>query len=61
MPVAIALADDSLIVREGVVDSAAAEDVMRAHKIKKLPLVDAAGRLLGLVTEAVVAVRGLRR
>jgi IMP dehydrogenase len=41
---------DELIVREGVIDSAAAEDVMRAHKIKKLPLVDAGGRLLGLVT-----------
>ena len=32
---------DELIVREGVIDGAAAEDVMRAHKIKKLPLVDA--------------------
>jgi CBS domain-containing protein len=41
---------DELIVREGVIDSAAAEDVMRAHKIKKLPLVDTSGRLLGLVT-----------
>jgi IMP dehydrogenase len=41
---------EDLIVREGVIDSAAAEDVMRAHKIKKLPLLDAAGRLLGLVT-----------
>jgi len=41
---------DELIVREGVIDSAAAEDVMRTHKIKKLPLVDASGRLLGLVT-----------
>jgi IMP dehydrogenase len=41
---------EDLIVREGVIDGAAAEDVMRAHKIKKLPLVDAGGRLLGLVT-----------
>jgi IMP dehydrogenase len=41
---------DELIVREGVIDSAAAEDVMREHKIKKLPLVDNGGRLLGLVT-----------
>ena len=41
---------DELIVREGVIDSAAAEDVMREHKIKKLPLVDGGGRLLGLVT-----------
>jgi IMP dehydrogenase len=41
---------ESLVMREGVIDSAAAEDVMRTHKIKKLPLVDGAGRLLGLVT-----------
>jgi IMP dehydrogenase len=41
---------DELIMREGVIDSATAEDVMRTHKIKKLPLVDAGGRLLGLVT-----------
>jgi IMP dehydrogenase len=41
---------DELIVREGTIDGAAAEDVMREHKIKKLPLVDAGGRLLGLVT-----------
>ena len=41
---------DKLIVREGSIDSAAAEAVMREHKIKKLPLVDGAGQLLGLVT-----------
>jgi IMP dehydrogenase len=41
---------ESLVMREGVIDSAAAEDVMRTHKIKKLPLVDGGGRLLGLVT-----------
>jgi IMP dehydrogenase len=41
---------DTLVMREGTIDSAAAEDVMRTHKIKKLPLVDAGGRLLGLVT-----------
>ncbi len=41
---------DRLIVREGSIESAAAEAVMREHKIKKLPLVDGAGRLLGLVT-----------
>jgi len=39
-----------LIVREGTIESAAAEEVMREHKIKKLPLVDGAGRLVGLVT-----------
>jgi IMP dehydrogenase len=41
---------ESLVMREGVIDSAAAEEVMRTHKIKKLPLVDGSGRLLGLVT-----------
>ena len=41
---------ERLIVREGPVDAMAAEDAMRAHKIKKLPLVDADGRLTGLVT-----------
>ena len=34
---------DRLVVREGPIDVAAAEEVMREHKIKKLPLVDAAG------------------
>jgi len=33
-----------------VIDSGEAEAVMRARKIKKLPLIDAGGRLLGLVT-----------
>src|SRR5688572_22312120 len=41
---------DGLIVREGTIESAAAEDVMRRYKVKKLPLVDASGRLLGLIT-----------
>jgi len=41
---------DRLIVREGVIDSVAAEVVMRTHKIKKLPLIDQEGRLIGLVT-----------
>ena len=39
-----------LVVREGTIDGAAAEDIMREHKVKKLPLVDPDGRLLGLVT-----------
>ena len=43
-------ARDRLVVREGPIGAAAAEDVMRAHKIKKLPLVDTEGRLMGLVT-----------
>ena len=41
---------DRLVVREGPVEVAAAEEVMREHKIKKLPLVDTQGRLTGLVT-----------
>ena len=41
---------ERLIVSEGVVDGAAAEEVMRTHKIKKLPLVDGDGRLRGLIT-----------
>jgi IMP dehydrogenase len=41
---------ERLVVREGAVDAAAAEEAMRAHKVKKLPLVDDQGRLLGLVT-----------
>ena len=41
---------ERLVVREGAIDAATAEDVMRAHKVKKLPLVDPDGRLLGLVT-----------
>ena len=41
---------DRLVVRVGAIDAAAAEETMRVHKIKKLPLVDADGRLLGLIT-----------
>ncbi len=41
---------ERLVVREGLPDSATAEDIMRVHKIKKLPLIDAEGRLTGLVT-----------
>jgi IMP dehydrogenase len=43
-------ARDRLIVREGSIDADAAEDAMRTHKVKKLPIVDGQGRLLGLVT-----------
>jgi len=39
-----------LVVSEGPPDLAAAEGTMRTHKIKKLPLLDAEGRLAGLVT-----------
>jgi IMP dehydrogenase len=41
---------DRLIVSEGPADLAAAEQVMRTQKIKKLPLIDADGRLTGLIT-----------
>jgi IMP dehydrogenase len=41
---------DRLITREGAIDSAAAEEAMRTHKIKKLPLVSPDGTLVGLVT-----------
>ena len=41
---------DRLIVQQGTSDLTAAEDVMRASKIKKLPLVDRDGTLLGLIT-----------
>jgi IMP dehydrogenase len=41
---------ERLVVREGAIDTLAAEETMRQHKIKKLPLVDKQGRLIGLVT-----------
>ena len=41
---------ERLVVREAPIDSAEAEEVMRTRKIKKLPLVDREGRLVGLIT-----------
>src|ERR1043166_630068 len=41
---------DRLIVQRGTPDLAAAEEVMRAQKIKKLPLVDKDDTLIGLIT-----------
>ena len=41
---------ERLIVQRGTPDLGAAEEVMRAHKIKKLPLVDKDDTLLGLIT-----------
>ena len=41
---------DRLIVQRGTPDLGAAEEVMRAQKIKKLPLVGSDGTLLGLIT-----------
>jgi IMP dehydrogenase len=41
---------ERLVTRQGTIDSAAAEEAMRTHKVKKLPLVDDDGTLVGLVT-----------
>jgi IMP dehydrogenase len=41
---------ERLVVQRGTADLAAAEEVMRAQKIKKLPLVDKDDTLLGLIT-----------
>jgi len=39
-----------LVTRDGGIDSAGAEEAMRTHKVKKLPLVTNDGTLVGLVT-----------
>ncbi|MCB0396523.1 MAG: IMP dehydrogenase [Flavobacteriales bacterium] len=41
---------DSLVTTEGVTDLAKAEDILQAHKIEKLPVVDASFKLVGLIT-----------
>jgi IMP dehydrogenase len=41
---------DRLVVHEGAIEAGAAEALMRAHKIKKLPLLRADGTLAGLIT-----------
>jgi IMP dehydrogenase len=41
---------EQLVVQTGIADPAQAAEVMRAHKIKKLPLVDAGDVLVGLIT-----------
>lgn len=41
---------DHLVVGQGELTLEAAEAIMRQRKVKKLPLIDADGRLLGLVT-----------
>jgi IMP dehydrogenase len=43
-------ARDRLVVSETRLDPAAAEAIMRIHKIKKLPIVSPGGTLLGLIT-----------
>jgi IMP dehydrogenase len=41
---------ERLVVQQAPISSAEAEEVMRTRKVKKLPLVDAGGRLVGLIT-----------
>ena len=41
---------ERLVVREGGISSADAEEVMRTQKVKKLPLIDGEGTLVGLIT-----------
>ena len=41
---------ERLVTHTGIPDHATAEDLMRTHKVKKLPLVDRDGTLLGLIT-----------
>jgi IMP dehydrogenase len=41
---------ERLVVREGGITSADAEEVMRTEKVKKLPLIDGEGTLVGLIT-----------
>jgi IMP dehydrogenase len=41
---------ERLVVHEGVPSTGTASQLMVRHKVKKLPLVDADGRLLGLIT-----------
>ena len=43
-------ADYNTVVREGQIGSDVAEEVMRTHKVKKLPLIDERGALVGLIT-----------
>lgn len=41
---------DRLVTSHAPIDAADAEEVMRSHKVKKLPLVDETGTLVGLIT-----------
>ena len=41
---------DRLVLREGAIDPETAEEVMRTEKVKKLPLIDRNGTLIGLIT-----------
>jgi IMP dehydrogenase len=41
---------DRLVVHNGVPGLRTAEDLMRRHKVKKLPLIDSGGVLIGLIT-----------
>jgi IMP dehydrogenase len=43
-------ARERLVTHTGIPDLSTAEEIMRSHKVKKLPLVDKDGTLLGLIT-----------
>ena len=49
-PIAELMTSDNLIVTEDGSDLSKAEQILREHRIEKLPVVDSHGRLVGLIT-----------
>ncbi len=49
-PVAEVMTSDKIITAKPDVTMAQAEDILQEHKIEKLPVVDAKGKLVGLIT-----------
>lgn len=49
-PVSEVMTDSNLIVTQDGTDFSKAEQLLRAHRIEKLPVVDDAGKLVGLIT-----------
>ncbi|MEN9639518.1 MAG: dehydrogenase, partial [Bacteroidota bacterium] len=49
-PIAEVMTSENLITTDKPADMAAAEAILKTHKIEKLPVVDATGKLLGLMT-----------
>ncbi len=49
-PIAEVMTSNKLITTDQPADMAAAEAILKTHKIEKLPVVDASGKLLGLMT-----------
>ncbi|MDA0940084.1 MAG: IMP dehydrogenase [Bacteroidetes bacterium] len=49
-PIAELMTSDNLIVTEDGSDLSKAEQILREHRIEKLPVVDGAGKLVGLIT-----------